>query len=160
MTSTSRQKLATWFAAAMTPPENTSRLSNWEAMMFSFAAFPHRPDVLILVDDGVADKHNPIILDRFDQILASPLQAAVAAHTIEKIAQRRIVDVEISVDQRGRAESDVLGEDKPAAVFLDSIFLVDDPAGNIVLGIFVVRSLDVDSRLDGLEDDSPPTGRD
>ncbi len=55
--------------------------------MFSFEAFPRRRDVLVFVDDGIADQHDVHVLDLVDQ-LQQAFGAAAFAHLLEVVAQR------------------------------------------------------------------------
>ena len=61
----------------------------------------HRQDVLVLVDDGVADDENTVIGDALDQ-LAELVEAAVLAQRVEMLADMRLEDVEVAVDQLAR----------------------------------------------------------
>src|SRR6185437_15675438 len=112
--------------------------------------FAERRNILVFVDDGVADQHDMHVLHAVDQ-LEQALRAAAFADLLQIIAQRRIVDVEVAVDQRRGTEGDVAGEHDASAVTFDGVALGFDLAGDVVVGILVVRTLDVDVGPDGVE---------
>ena len=110
-----------------------------------------RRDVLVFVDDGVADQHDVHVLHLVDQ-LQQAVGAAAFADLLQVVAERRIVDVEIAVHQRRGAERHVAREHDAPAVTLDGVALGPDLAGHVVFGILVVGSLHIDVRPHRIED--------
>ena len=77
--------------------------------------FPHRQNVLVLVDDRVADEHDPVVADRARAARTSRRGRRRRA-AVEVVADVRLVNVEVPVDQLGRAEGGFVGEVDAAAV--------------------------------------------
>src|SRR5260370_8432066 len=71
--------------------------------------FAHRNDVLILVDDGVADQHDTIVANRLDGI-EDCAEATIVAQFAQMIADMRLEDVEVPVDQMGGTERNLIGK--------------------------------------------------
>ena len=93
----------------------------------------HRQDVLILVDDGIADHKHAVIAHAVDQ-LQKLVEAAILPQRIEVLADMRLEDVEMAIDQLGRAECHLVGEmDSPAVASTASrsseILPVTSPCG-------------------------------
>jgi hypothetical protein len=106
--------------------------------------------IVIFVDDGIADQKHLVIAHAFDH--AEQLVGDVALALQLQIApQLGVVDIEKAVEQRRRAEGDVVGEEDAPAAGLDGSALVDDLAGRIVLGLGIVRALGIDIGLQGTD---------
>src|SRR5216683_119593 len=104
--------------------------------------FSQRRNIVILVDDRVAHENDLVVLDTVYESI-DPAQTPGLAQPLQEFAQRRIVNVHIAIDQAGRTEGEILGEDYAAPVPLDSFTLESDFAGQVVVRIFVVRSLHI-----------------
>ena len=111
----------------------------------------HRQDVLILVDDGVADEQHAIVATLLDQLAATRSRPPFCAQRVEVLADMRLEHVEVAIDQLGRAERHLVGEMDMAAVRLDRLALERDLAGDVAFGILIVLALDVDARPDALD---------
>ena len=61
----------------------------------------HWQDVLVLVNDGVADDENTVVGDTLDK-LAELVEAAVLAQRVEMLADMRLEDIEVAVNQLAR----------------------------------------------------------
>ena len=60
----------------------------------------HRQDVLVLVDDGVADDEHAVVGNALDQV-DELVEAAVLAQRVEMLADMRLEHVEMAIDQLG-----------------------------------------------------------
>ena len=67
------------------------------------AGLPHRMNIVVFVDNRVTDQANALIGNAFDRVDNYLKDVRVGAHLLEVIAQPRIVDVEIAVQQCGGA---------------------------------------------------------
>ena len=70
---------------------------------------------------------------------------------IEMLANVRLENVQVAVDQFGRAERYFVSEMDPAAVRLYRVALERDLAGDVAVRILIVLALDVDRRPDALD---------
>src|SRR5207253_9698010 len=75
----------------------------------------------------------------------------VLPQIIEVLADMRVEDVEMLVDQFGGAVGDFLGENQLPAILFCRLALGDDPPGNVAFGIAVILSLYVEIRADRLD---------
>src|SRR5580704_11994106 len=110
----------------------------------------HRQDVLVLVDDGIADDEDTVIGNALDQV-AELLEAAVLAERVEMLADMRLEHVEVAVDQLARTERHLVGEMDAPAIGLDRIAFKRNLAGDVALRVLVVLALDVDRGSDTLD---------
>src|SRR5262249_57649282 len=78
----------------------------------------HRQDVLVLVDDGVADYQHAVVLDLLDQV-EEVEETAVVAQVRQVVADVRLGGVEMPIEQLGRAERLLVGKVDASAVRLD-----------------------------------------
>src|SRR5215210_5740967 len=70
------------------------------------------------------------------------------------LADVRLEDVKVAVDQLGRAEGDFIGEMNMAAVRLNGLALERNLTGNVALRVLIVLPFDVDAwpnPLDGAD---------
>src|ERR1700730_7633559 len=80
----------------------------------------HRNDVLIFIDDGVADEDDAVVLYLFDKA-EDRIEAAIIAKSRQMVADVRFENIEVPVDQLGRAEGNFIGELDRAAVRFNRI---------------------------------------
>ena len=113
--------------------------------------FSKRRDIVVLVDDGIADHQHLHVPDPVHQ----PLQLAHQirrAHLVQKRSQFRIARPHIAVDQVGRGKDHIIGKGDPPAVALHREPLARDVAGHILRLIGVFRPLYIDIGLKGFDD--------
>ena len=59
---------------------------------------------MVFVDDRIADHEHAVIADAIDQ-LQKFIKTAILAQRIEMLADMRLEDIEVAVDQLGRADT-------------------------------------------------------
>src|SRR5882757_3149861 len=96
--------------------------------------FAHRNHVLVFIDDGVADQHDTIVTDRLDGI-EDRAEAAIVAQFAQMIADMRLEDVEVPVDQMGGTERNLIGKSDRSTAGFDRLALQGDLAGDVAVRI-------------------------
>src|ERR1700716_2051429 len=69
----------------------------------------HRNHILILIDDGVADKNNAVVLYLLDEA-KNRIEAAITAKSRQMVTDVRFENIEVPVDQLGGAEGYFISE--------------------------------------------------
>ncbi len=102
-------------------------------------------DIVVFVDNCVTNQKNTLIGNAFDRVDNYFKDVRVGAHLLEIIAQPRIVDVEIAVEQCGGAVDRTSGKLQVATMGLDRFAFADDAAGDVLVAVTIFLALEINA---------------